>query len=196
MRRTSDRTSCASAVADALAANSRLLWPEHARRLYEHLLELYGEDDVLPILASAWIAGFRIFEEYGTHPMAVTFLLANTFRFHLETVPAWQRVKGGALGAMTAHRKAVLGRDGRGSLSAPFLHSTGGVALAAAETHVLKFPSPIPGLREGMSNQARSFALRALITLLLIIHQCILSGTARSLCGERAFPATWIRKSA
>ncbi|MFE7331647.1 hypothetical protein ACFU8W_43470 [Streptomyces sp. NPDC057565] len=76
-----------------------------------------GEDDVLPTLAAAWIAhqrsvnaqktygrGFRIFEEfareYGVHPMAVTFPLADTFRLHLETAPTWQRVKGEARGEM------------------------------------------------------------------------------------------------
>ncbi|MFD0386432.1 hypothetical protein ACFQ2B_40255, partial [Streptomyces stramineus] len=91
----------------------RDLWPEHARRLYDHLIELYGEDDVLPTLAAAWIAhqrsvntqksyarGFKVFEEFarehGEHPMAVKFVLADTFRLYLETTPTWVRVKGGA----------------------------------------------------------------------------------------------------
>ncbi|MFD8710897.1 tyrosine-type recombinase/integrase [Streptomyces anulatus] len=97
--------------------NPRDLWPEHARKLYDHLAALYGEDDVLPTLAAAWIAhqrsantqksyarGFRIFEEFarehGAHPLKVTFPLADTFRMYLETTPTWVRVKGGARGEM------------------------------------------------------------------------------------------------
>ncbi|MFJ2109483.1 tyrosine-type recombinase/integrase [Streptomyces microflavus] len=92
-------------------------WPEHARKLYDHLVALYGEDDPLPTLAAAWIAhqrsantqksyarGFRIFEEFarehGAHPLKVTFPLADTFRMYLETTPTWVRVKGGARGEM------------------------------------------------------------------------------------------------
>ncbi|MFJ9931343.1 hypothetical protein ACIRU5_35655 [Streptomyces misionensis] len=75
----------------------RDLWPDQARKLYDHLVALYGEDDPLPTLAAAWIAhqssvhtqksygrGFRVFEEFarehGAHPMAVKFRLADTFR--------------------------------------------------------------------------------------------------------------------
>ncbi|MFK4272533.1 tyrosine-type recombinase/integrase [Streptomyces milbemycinicus] len=92
-------------------------WPEHARRLYDHLVGLYGEDNVLPTLAASWIAhqrsvntqrayarGFKVFEEFarehGAHPMAVKFMLADTFRMHLETTPTWVRVKGGQRGEM------------------------------------------------------------------------------------------------
>ncbi|MFJ6501619.1 site-specific integrase (plasmid) [Streptomyces virginiae] len=95
----------------------RDLWPEHARKLYALLVELYGEGDVLPPLAGAWIAnrrsdntrrayarGFRVFEEFarehGTHPMAVKFALADSFRLWLEQTPTWVRVKGGARGEM------------------------------------------------------------------------------------------------
>ncbi|MEU9796884.1 integrase, partial [Streptomyces sparsogenes] len=73
-----------------LRRDPRDQWPEHARKLYDYLVGLYGEDDVLPTLAAGWIAhqcsantqrayarGFRIFEEFarehGTHPMAVKF---------------------------------------------------------------------------------------------------------------------------
>ncbi|MFG3369649.1 tyrosine-type recombinase/integrase [Streptomyces sp. NPDC048156] len=101
----------------ALRPDPRDLWPEHARKLYDHLVGLYGADDVLPTLAGSWIAhqrsvntqksyarGFRIFEgfarEYGAHPMAVKFGLADTFRLHLETAPTWVRVKGGARGEL------------------------------------------------------------------------------------------------
>ncbi|WP_193582038.1 tyrosine-type recombinase/integrase [Streptomyces mobaraensis] len=100
-----------------LRRDPRDLWPEHAQRLYGHLVALYGEDDVLPTLAASWIAhqrsantqksyarGFRIFEEFarehGAHPMAVKFLLADTFRLYLETTPTWVRVKGGRRGEM------------------------------------------------------------------------------------------------
>ncbi|MFY0516025.1 tyrosine-type recombinase/integrase [Streptomyces anulatus] len=92
-------------------------WPEHARKLYDHLVALYGEDDPLPTLAAAWIAnqrsantqrsyarGFRVFEEFarehGALPLKVTFPLADTFRMYLETTPTWVRVKGGARGEM------------------------------------------------------------------------------------------------
>ncbi|MEU7195660.1 hypothetical protein AB0B04_19335 [Streptomyces xinghaiensis] len=34
-------------------------WPEHARKLYGHLVALYGADDVLPTLAAYWIAHQR-----------------------------------------------------------------------------------------------------------------------------------------
>ncbi|MFD4740160.1 tyrosine-type recombinase/integrase [Streptomyces virginiae] len=95
----------------------RDLWPEHARRLYEHLVALYGEDNVLPTLAATWIAhqrsdntrrsyarGFKVFEEFsrehGTHPMGVKFALADAFRLWLEQTPTWARVKGGARNEM------------------------------------------------------------------------------------------------
>jgi integrase/recombinase XerD len=100
-----------------LQRDPRDLWPEHARKLYDHLVGLYGEDDVLPTLAASWIAhqrsantqrayarGFRIFEEFarehGAHPMAVKFGLADTFRLYLEQTPTWVRVKGGRRGEM------------------------------------------------------------------------------------------------
>lgn len=100
-----------------LRRDPRDLWPEHARKLYEHLVGLYGEDDVLPTLAAAWVAhqrsantqrayarGFRVFEEFarehGAHPMAVKFPLADTFRLYLENTPTWARVKGGRRGEM------------------------------------------------------------------------------------------------
>ncbi|MER6314424.1 tyrosine-type recombinase/integrase [Streptomyces sp. NPDC001581] len=96
----------------------RELWPEHARKLYALLVELYGEGDVLPPLAGAWIAhqrsdntrrayarGFKVFEEFarehGTHPMAVKFALADAFRLWLEQTSTWVRVKGGARNEMT-----------------------------------------------------------------------------------------------
>ncbi|MGW3330531.1 hypothetical protein ACWDF9_08315 [Streptomyces rubiginosohelvolus] len=53
-------------------------WPEHARKLYDGLVDLYGEGDPLPTLAAARIAhqrsvnaqrsyarGFRVFEEFA-----------------------------------------------------------------------------------------------------------------------------------
>ncbi|MGV9816329.1 tyrosine-type recombinase/integrase [Streptomyces cellulosae] len=95
-----------------LAADPREKWPLHARRLYDWLTEHYGLDDPLPTLAAGWIAhqrsentqrayarGFRTFDEFaremGVHPMGFTFMLADTFRLHLETAPTWVRVKGG-----------------------------------------------------------------------------------------------------
>ncbi|MEU9796939.1 tyrosine-type recombinase/integrase, partial [Streptomyces sparsogenes] len=52
----------------------------------------------------AYARGFRIFEEFarehGTHPMAVKFGLADTFRLYLEKTPTWVRVKGGRRGEM------------------------------------------------------------------------------------------------
>ncbi|WP_236076395.1 tyrosine-type recombinase/integrase [Streptomyces coffeae] len=100
-----------------LRRDPRDQWPEHTRKLYDFLLGIYGEDDPLPTLAASWIAhqrsantqksyarGFRTFEEYarehGTHPFEVRFMLADTFRMHLETAPTWVRVKGGARGEM------------------------------------------------------------------------------------------------
>ncbi|MEU5163940.1 tyrosine-type recombinase/integrase [Streptomyces sp. NPDC020875] len=95
----------------------RDLWPEHAKKLYDHLVGLYGEDDPLPTLAASWIAhqrsantqrayarGLRVFEEFarehGAHPMGVRFSLADAFRMWLEQAPTWVRVKGGARGEM------------------------------------------------------------------------------------------------
>ncbi|RZF02800.1 tyrosine-type recombinase/integrase [Streptomyces albidoflavus] len=103
----SPRTSLAT-----LAQNPRDKWPSHARRLYDFLTEHYGTEDALPTLAAAWVAhqrsqntqrtyarGFKVFEafarEMGVHPMGFTFMLADTFRMHLETAPTWVRVKGG-----------------------------------------------------------------------------------------------------
>ncbi|WP_245181008.1 hypothetical protein [Streptomyces montanisoli] len=102
----------------ATARDPREQWPVHASRLYDHLVALYGADDLLPTLAASWIAhqrsentqrayarGFRIFEEFtrehGAHPMAVTFPLADAFRLYLQNTPTWVRVKGGARGEMT-----------------------------------------------------------------------------------------------
>ncbi|MFI2764890.1 tyrosine-type recombinase/integrase [Streptomyces echinatus] len=113
----------------------RNLWPEHARKLYDHLATLYGEDDPLPTLAAAWIAhqrsvhtqrsyarGFRIFEEFarehGAHPMTVKFPLADTFRLYLETTPTWVRVKGGRRGEMTRTGKPYSDASRKNALSA------------------------------------------------------------------------------
>ncbi|MER6162703.1 tyrosine-type recombinase/integrase [Streptomyces sp. NPDC001868] len=92
-------------------------WPEHARKLYEYLVGLYGEDDPLPTLAAGWVAhqrsvntqktyarGFKVFEEFardhGAHPVHVKCMLADAFSKYLESAPTWQRVKGGARGEM------------------------------------------------------------------------------------------------
>ncbi|MGP3983777.1 tyrosine-type recombinase/integrase [Streptomyces sp. KR80] len=100
-----------------LHRDPREQWPEHARRLYHHLVALYGEEDPLPTLAAGWIAhqrstntqktyarGFRVFEEYvrehGVNPLQTTFMLADTFSTYLETAPTWVRAKGGAKGEM------------------------------------------------------------------------------------------------
>ncbi|MFI8873183.1 tyrosine-type recombinase/integrase [Streptomyces sp. NPDC055243] len=105
------------AALGTLHRDPREQWPEHARKLYDHLVALYGADDVLPTLAASWIAhqrsvntqksyarGFKIFEEFarehGAHPMAVKFPLADTFRLYLENTPTWVRVKGGARGEL------------------------------------------------------------------------------------------------
>ncbi|MDF4254665.1 tyrosine-type recombinase/integrase [Streptomyces sp. WMMB303] len=102
---------------DTPRRDPRAQWPEHARKLHDFLLDLYGEDDVLPTLAASWIAhqrsantqrsyarGFKTFEEFarehGTHPMAVRFALADTFRLYLENAPTWVRVKGVRRGEM------------------------------------------------------------------------------------------------
>ncbi|MFI0141541.1 tyrosine-type recombinase/integrase [Streptomyces luteogriseus] len=113
----------------------RDLWPEHARKLYDFLLDLYGEEDPLPTLAAAWIAhqrsintqksyarGFRVFEEFarehGAHPMAVKFPLADTFRLYLETTPTWVRVKGGRRGEMVRAGKPYSEASRANALSA------------------------------------------------------------------------------
>ncbi|MFD8415483.1 tyrosine-type recombinase/integrase [Streptomyces sp. NPDC059650] len=113
----------------------RDLWPEHARKLYDHLLALYGEEDMLPTLAASWIAhqrsvntqksyarGFHAFEEFardhGTHPMAVQFGLADTFRMYLETTPTWVRVKGGRRGEMARTGKPYSDASRKNALSA------------------------------------------------------------------------------
>ncbi|WRZ96437.1 tyrosine-type recombinase/integrase (plasmid) [Streptomyces sp. NBC_01007] len=100
-----------------LATLHRDQWPEHARKLYGHLVALYGEADVLPTLAASWVAhqrsantqrayarGFKVFEEFarehGVHPVAVKFVLADTFRLYLQNTPTWVRVKGGRRGEM------------------------------------------------------------------------------------------------
>jgi integrase len=118
-----------------LHRDPRDLWPEHARKLYDHLVGRYGADDMLPTLAATWIAhqrsvntqkayarGFRVFEEfareYGTHPMAVKFVLADAFRLHLETAPTWVRVKGGARGEMVRTGKAYSEASRANALSA------------------------------------------------------------------------------
>ncbi|WP_228183848.1 hypothetical protein [Streptomyces anulatus] len=48
------RDACGTLV--TVRRDPRDQWPEHARRLYDHLVALYGEDDPLPTLAAAWIA--------------------------------------------------------------------------------------------------------------------------------------------
>ncbi|MCX4429600.1 tyrosine-type recombinase/integrase [Streptomyces mirabilis] len=118
-----------------LRRDPRDLWPEHARKLYDRLVGLYGEGDALPTLAASWIAhqrsihtqrsyahGFRIFEEfareYGAHPMAVKVVLADAFRLHLETAPTWVRVKGGARGEMALTGKPYSEASRANALSA------------------------------------------------------------------------------
>lgn len=128
----------------------RDLWPEHARKLYDHLVALYGEDDVLPTLAASWIAhqrsantqraysrGFKVFEEFarehGTHPLGVKFVLADTFRLYLETTPTWVRVKGGRRGEMVrtgkpysdASRRTPCRRPPRSSPTSTWSATTG-----------------------------------------------------------------------
>jgi site-specific recombinase XerD len=118
-----------------LRRDPRDQWPEHARKLYDFLVGIYGEDDVLPTLAASWIAhqrsantqrayarGFRIFEEFarehGTHPMAVKFGLADTFRLYLEKTPTWVRVKGGRRGEMVRTGKPYSEASRANALSA------------------------------------------------------------------------------
>ncbi|MEU1895684.1 tyrosine-type recombinase/integrase [Streptomyces pristinaespiralis] len=118
-----------------LHRDPRDLWPEHARKLYDHLVGLYGEDDVLPTLAASWIAnrrsdntrrayarGFKVFEEFarehGTHPMAVKFALADAFRLWLEQTPTWVRVKGGRPGEMARTGKPYSDASRANALSA------------------------------------------------------------------------------
>jgi integrase/recombinase XerD len=112
-------------------------WPEHARKLYDFLVGIYGENDV-PTLAASWIAhqrslntqkayarGFKIFEafarDHGVNPMAVTFMLADTFAKYLETAPTWVRVKGG--------RRGELARTGP-----PYSDASRANALSAASS--------------------------------------------------------------
>ncbi|MFI5987124.1 tyrosine-type recombinase/integrase [Streptomyces sp. NPDC051555] len=100
-----------------LHRDPREQWPEHARRLYDFLVGIYGEDDALPTLAAGWIAhqrsantqrayarGFKVFEEFardhGQHPMAVKFMLADVFSTYLTTAPTWVRTRGGQRGEM------------------------------------------------------------------------------------------------
>ncbi|MFD0509326.1 hypothetical protein ACFQ0G_53460 [Streptomyces chiangmaiensis] len=97
--------------------NPREQWPPQARKLYDALAARYGEDDPLCTVAAGWIArqrsdntrktyarGFTLFEQYvrehGVHPFEVRFMLADTFRLHLEAAPTWVRVKGGARNEM------------------------------------------------------------------------------------------------
>ena len=118
-----------------LRRDPRELWPEHARKLYDHLLALYGEDDVLPTLGASWIAhqrsvntqrayarGFRVFEEFarehGAHPTAAKFPLADTFRLYLETTPTWVRVKGGRRGELVRAGKPYSEASRANALSA------------------------------------------------------------------------------
>ncbi|MFD4412473.1 tyrosine-type recombinase/integrase [Streptomyces sp. NPDC058475] len=113
----------------------RDLWPEHARKLYDFLVGVYGEDDPLPTLAAGWVAhqrsantqrayarGFKVFEEFarehGAHPMAVKFMLADTFRLYLETTPTWVRVKGGGRGEMARTGKPYSEASRANALSA------------------------------------------------------------------------------
>lgn len=95
-------------------ADPRAHWPEHAKKLAAHLVGIYGEDDVLPVLAGNWIAsqrsantqksyarGLKVFEEFarnhGIHPMAARVGLVGPFRIYLETAPTWQWVPGSHL---------------------------------------------------------------------------------------------------
>jgi integrase len=110
-------------------------WPEHARKLYDHLIGFYGERDMLPTLAASWIAhqrsvhtqrayarGFKVFEEFarehGAHPMTVKFVLADTFRLYLETTPTWVRVKDGRRGEMIRTGKPYSDASRANALSA------------------------------------------------------------------------------
>ncbi|GGP78396.1 tyrosine-type recombinase/integrase [Streptomyces melanogenes] len=89
-----------------VAQDPRAQWPEHARKLFDHLAAIYGEHDGVCTLAAAWIAhhhqrspgtaktyaqNFKIFEPYprshGVHPLRVRFLLADAFALHLEDLP-------------------------------------------------------------------------------------------------------------
>ncbi|MFE4999280.1 tyrosine-type recombinase/integrase [Streptomyces mirabilis] len=118
-----------------LRRDPRALWPEHARKLYDHLVGLYCEDDAMPTLAASWIAhqrsantqksyarGFRIFEEFvrehGAHPLKVKFGLADTFRLYLEQTPTWVRVKGGRRGEMVRAGKPYSDASRANALSA------------------------------------------------------------------------------
>lgn len=120
---------------DTGVRNPRDLWPEPARRLYDHLAALYGATDPLPTLAAAWIGhqrsvntqksyarGFKVFEEFtrehGAHPMAVKFPLADTFRLYLEVTPTWVRVKGGQRGEMSRTGKPYSEASQANALSA------------------------------------------------------------------------------
>ncbi|MDA5279909.1 tyrosine-type recombinase/integrase [Streptomyces sp. Isolate_45] len=123
------------AVLATLRSDPRDLWPEHARRLYDHLVSVYGEDDLLPTLAAAWIAhqrsvhtqksyarGFRAFEEFarehGAHPMQVKFALADAFRLWLEQTPTWVRVRGGQRGEMARTGAPYADASRKNALSA------------------------------------------------------------------------------
>uniref|UniRef100_A0AAU2JXA7 Tyrosine-type recombinase/integrase n=1 Tax=Streptomyces sp. NBC_00049 TaxID=2903617 RepID=A0AAU2JXA7_9ACTN len=100
-----------------LRSDPRDLWPEHARKLYDCLVGIYGEGDGLPTLAASWIAhqrsvntqrsyarGFKVFEafarEHGAHPMTVKYTLADGFRLWLERTPKLVPVKGGRRGEL------------------------------------------------------------------------------------------------
>ncbi|WP_406319381.1 hypothetical protein [Streptomyces sp. NBC_00118] len=107
--------------------------PEHSRKLYDFLVGIYRQDDVLRTLAPFWIAhqrsantqrayarGLRVFEEFarehGAHPAAVKF--ADTFR------STWNHTDLGAGQGWGARRdgpdrEAVLGRFPANVLSAP-----------------------------------------------------------------------------
>ncbi|MFC4467752.1 tyrosine-type recombinase/integrase [Streptomyces xiangluensis] len=107
----------ASARLDTFRRDPRQHWPLHARKLYDYVARHYGAGDPLCTVAAGWIArqrsdntqktyvrGFKVFEQYvrehRVHPLQTTFMLADTFRLHLEIAPTWLRVKGGAKGEM------------------------------------------------------------------------------------------------
>lgn len=132
----SELASSPQAVISTIGRDPRDLWPEQARKLYEHLLALYDEDeDALPTLAASWIAhqrsantqksyarGFRVFEEFArehaAHPMTVKYTLADAFRMWLEQTSTWVRVKGGRPGEMTRTGRPCSDASRRNALSA------------------------------------------------------------------------------
>ncbi|MGK4586015.1 tyrosine-type recombinase/integrase [Kitasatospora sp. HPMI-4] len=144
----------AGAVAPATPLDPRDDWPEEARRLREDLAAEWGEDDLLPDLAGAWVAHyrssntrktyarhFRVWGRYcaerGHHPLAAVPALADAFARHLEAAPTLVRVRGGARGEL-----APTGEPYSDAARANVLSANSSFYSHAVRTKALKVGDP------------------------------------------------------